>query len=163
MKLHTKSILFVWLLLTNIALSSAQQTLVGYVIKIVDGDTYDILVDKATHRVRMASIDAPERGMPFSKEAKQYLAGMCFNKNIKITFSKRDRSNRIIAFSYLEDGRELSAEMIKAGFAWHYLKYSNDAVFNQLEQRARQNKVGLWFDPYPLAPWDHRKQKRNKI
>lgn len=162
MKLHKKSIILGWLLLVNVALSSAQQTLIGYVVKIVDGDTYDILVGKATYRIRMAGIDAPERGMPFSKDAKQHLAAMCFNKKIKITFDKLDRNNRVIAFSYLEDGRELSYEMIKAGFAWHFLKYSHDAVFNQLEQQARLNKAGLWFDPHPIAPWDYRKQKRNR-
>ena len=52
----------------------------GYVVGIIDGDTYDLLMtDKKTVRVRMNGIDAPEKGMPFYNVSKKYLAQLCFN------------------------------------------------------------------------------------
>ena len=57
----------------------------GKVIAIIDGDTYDVLIhDNKTIRIRMEGIDAPERGMPFFRKSKDYLAKLCFNKNIHI-------------------------------------------------------------------------------
>ena len=47
----------------------------GKVIAIIDGDTYDVLIhDNKTIRIRMEGIDAPERGMPFFRKSKDYLA-----------------------------------------------------------------------------------------
>ena len=58
-----------------------QSEISGKVIKIVDGDTYDILLDNlTTKRIRMEGIDAPERGMPFYKVAKDYLGTLCFGQ-----------------------------------------------------------------------------------
>ena len=53
----------------------------GRVIKIIDGDTYDIiLTGNQTERIRMEGIDAPEKGMPFYQVSKKYLGELCFNK-----------------------------------------------------------------------------------
>jgi endonuclease YncB( thermonuclease family) len=52
----------------------------GKVIAIIDGDTYDLLINgNTTLRVRMEGIDAPEKGMPFYRVSKEYLSGLCFN------------------------------------------------------------------------------------
>ena len=73
-----KVLLFISLFLIGCNLSKIQPTqnmVSGKVIKIVDGDTYDILLnDFSTIRIRMAGIDAPEKGMPFSKLDKEFLS-----------------------------------------------------------------------------------------
>lgn len=136
----------------------------GKVIAILDGDTYDLLLEsKNTIRIRMDGIDAPEKGMPFYKVAKNYLGELCFNKNIRILKTDDDIHGRIVAKSYLDDGRELGQEMIKAGLAWHFKKYSSDKNLAELENQARINKVGLWIDPNPIAPWGIRKLHRKGI
>lgn len=131
----------------------------GLVTHIVDGDTYDILLSGQKTRIRMDGIDAPERGMDFYKQAKNYLGGLCENKEIRVEVTDTDKYGRSIAKSYLPDGRELGLEMVKAGMAWHYKKYSNDATLSQLEQEAKNAGIGLWSINNPEAPWEHRKRR----
>lgn len=40
--------------------AAGQYTLSGKIVKVSDGDTVNILVKQQTHRIRLASIDAPE-------------------------------------------------------------------------------------------------------
>lgn len=135
----------------------------GKVIKIIDGDTYDLLTaDKQTLRVRMEGIDAPEKGMPFYKVSKNYLGSLCFQKNVTIKVIETDVHERLVADTYL-DSIELGQEMLKAGLAWHFKKYSSDETLAQLEKEARNNKIGLWSDPNPIAPWEIRRLHREGI
>jgi len=136
----------------------------GKVIAIIDGDTYDILLDgNKTVRIRMEGIDAPEKGMPFYRVAKKYLGELCFEKNVRLEIHDTDSRGRKIAFTYLDDGRELSHEMIKAGLAWHFTKYNKDKDLANLEVQARVSKTGLWTDESAMPPWDNRRLHRNGI
>ena len=161
-----KVVLFICSLLVgyytkNIAIK--QVSLSGKVIKIVDGDTYDILLDNlTTKRIRMEGIDAPERGMPFYKVAKDYLGSVCFGKVVNIQQTGTDRYGRIIGKSFLADGKELGLLLIEAGYAWHFKKYSSDVKLANAEMEAREKRLGLWIDENPMAPWEWRK-KRKKI
>jgi endonuclease YncB( thermonuclease family) len=136
----------------------------GKVVKVIDGDTFDILIaGNSTIRVRMDAIDAPERGMPFSKKARQYLGDLCLGQMVKVSRAKDDGRGRIISFSYLEDGRELSREMLKAGFAWHFKEYNSDPGLAALEEEARRESRGLWRDKNPMTPWENRRLHRKGI
>jgi endonuclease YncB( thermonuclease family) len=136
----------------------------GKVIAIIDGDTYDILLDgNKTVRIRMEGIDAPEKGMPFYRVAKKYLGELCFEKNVRLEIHDTDSRGRKIAFTYLDDGTEISHEMIKAGLAWHFTKYNKDEDLATLEVQARESKLGLWTDESPMPPWDNRSLHRNGI
>jgi endonuclease YncB( thermonuclease family) len=142
----------------------AGELISGKVVKVLDGDTYDLLLeDMTTVRVRMDGIDAPESGMPFSNKAKQYLGELCKNQTVRISSDNKDRYGRIVSFSYLEDGRELSREMLKAGYAWHYKQYNKDRELAELEKEARAAKRGLWQDKNPMATWEVRKLRRKGI
>lgn len=134
----------------------------GHVVKIIDGDTYDIVLNGKQTRVRMFGIDAPERGMDYFKVAKEYLGELCMNQVIRIEMMNTDRYGRTVAKSFLPDGRELGAEMIKAGMAWHFKRYSDDELLAQLEIKARENRIGLWQVKNPTPPWNYRKRKKEK-
>lgn len=142
--------------------ATALQSPTGRVIKIVDGDTYDILINGKQLRIRMDGIDAPERGQPYSKISKEYLGRLCDGETIRLEIKSKDRFGRTVAKSWVSGNRELGAEMIRAGMAWHFKKYSDDLRLGKLEQQARRERVGLWADPKPIAPWDYRKMKRAK-
>ena len=133
------------------------------VIAIADGDTFSVLQNKTTVRIRVEGIDAPEKGMPYYKVSKQYLAQMCFNKFVTLKVVKIDRYGRTVARAVLPNGKDVSAEMIRAGLAWHYKQYSSDKLLAKLEIAARKNKVGLWKDKKPIAPWEIRKLRRKGI
>jgi endonuclease YncB( thermonuclease family) len=143
---------------------TSDEYVTGRVVKILDGDTYDLLLENnTTIRIRMDGIDAPEKGMPFSKASKRHLGELCQGQTIKVSKSQEDQYGRIVGFSYLEDGRELGHEMLKAGLAWHYKQYNSDPELATLENEARQAQIGLWKDKNPMAPWENRKLHRQGI
>lgn len=158
-----KLMLFFFLLLFNKPGSFQHSTVydkeqTGKVIKIVDGDTFDMLTEeKSTLRVRMNGIDCPERKQAFYQNAKNALAGFIFNKEVKLFITGRDRNKRIIATVYC-NGTNINLAMIQNGYAWHYKKYSADTVYAKAEQQARIAKKGLWRMDHPIAPWDYRKK-----
>ncbi|MEP3482761.1 MAG: thermonuclease family protein [Fuerstiella sp.] len=98
----------------------------GKVIKIVDGDTIDILTaDHKTLRLRLNGIDTPENGQPFGKNAKQYLSQTIGGKLVRIVKHDVDRYDRTIADIYLpvSDPRVnlpdefINRELVKRGLA----------------------------------------------
>lgn len=127
----------------------------GVVKSVSDGDTYNILIDGETmpRRVRMVAIDAPEKGQDFSRRSRQYLDSMIWRKSVTLYVREIDSYGRLLAFTYLPDGREMSQEMLKAGMAWHYRHYDNEAIYDSLEQSARIKKLGLWALDHPVEPW----------
>lgn len=131
------------------------------VIRIMDGDTMEVLYQNTPVKIRLAHIDCPEkrRSQPFGNNAKQALSDLCFGQSVTIYGHKYDRYKRLIAVVKNQKKQILNQEMIRQGMAWHYKKYSTDAAYAQLEIMARKNKVGLWHDANPIAPWDWRKPK----
>ncbi len=143
------------------AVTTGEPLITGKVVKIVDGDTYDILLpNNTTLRIRMEGIDAPERGMPFYKVSKDYLGKLCFSQTVRIEKSSIDRYGRTLAKTYDSNGDELGLLMIRAGYAWHFKKYSSDSQLANAEIEARTSKAGLWIDDLPVAPWYWRTKKR---
>jgi len=142
----------------------ADKEITGKVVHIVDGDTYDLLTSKNQKiRVRLEGIDAPERGMPYYKVSKNYLGQLCMNQKIKFIQTGIDRYKRALGFSYLPNNREIGAEMLQAGMAWHYKRYNQNPALSNLEKEARKARRGLWQDINPTPPWEKRKQQRNGV
>jgi endonuclease YncB( thermonuclease family) len=130
------------------------------VIRIIDGDTLEVMYGELPVMIRLAHIDCPEKrgSQPFGKQAKQTLSDLCFDKEIKIHFSgDKDRNGRYVCEIFNLDGLNLNKEMVIRGMAWHYKKYSSDSTYAELENQARKNKIGLWKDPNPIPPWEWRK------
>jgi hypothetical protein len=71
------------LLLTCVPLT-APADLEGKVVRIADGDMLTVLVDKQQVRVRLSSIDAPEKGQDFSQWTHRALADLVFGNEVKI-------------------------------------------------------------------------------
>ena len=58
----------------------------GKVIKITDGDTVPVLdAEETTHKIRLAGIDAPERGQPYGKAAGNFYLNKSTNKTFAWT------------------------------------------------------------------------------
>jgi endonuclease YncB( thermonuclease family) len=51
-------------------------------------------------------------------------------------------------------------ELVGAGLAWHYKKYSSDQKLADLGAQARKGRVGLWSDQGAVAPWEYRRRNR---
>lgn len=135
----------------------------GKVIKVSDGDTITILLKgNKQKKLRLADVDCPENGQAFGKNAKQFTSGQVFGKTVKFTETSTDRYGRSIAKVYYDKDKYLSKELIKAGMGWWYFSYSKDNSLGKLQEKAQQNKMGLWQDVHAMAPWDYRKMKREQ-
>jgi micrococcal nuclease len=98
--------------------------------------------------IRIAGIDCPHRPQPFATEAKAFV-GTLVNKHIlRVKPVGHDRHRRIWANVFLPDGRSLSYEMVKSGWA-HASATAVDERLAELEQEARRTKLGLWDDSRP--------------
>lgn len=148
------------------------------VIWVTDGDTIWILHNGKKEKIRLAEIDCPEKDQAFGMDAKQFTFNLIFKNEIQVieksqipyrnsNFIKnitqdefKDSEGRTVGEIILSDGRNLNRELIKAGLAWWYQRYSNNPSLGKLEEEARKSKRGLWVDPHPTPPWEFRLQKR---
>jgi len=128
------------------------------VTHVADGDTLDITANGQTYTIRLDGIDAPEGGQAFGREARVHLRVLAFSKPATATVLDRDRYGRVVA-RVIVAGRDLSEEMVKAGLAWHFARYSADRRLAALEQEARQQRRGLWADRSAVPPWQYRSDR----
>ena len=135
------------------------------IVGVSDGDTLTALDEsKRQVKVRLAGIDAPERGQDFSNRAKQNLSRMVFGKQVTLEGEKIDRYGRRVA-KVIVAGVDANLEQVKAGLAWHYKQYANEQTardrreYAAAEIEARKAERGIWSIPSPVAPWDFRAGK----
>lgn len=135
----------------------------GRVVRVLDGDTIDLeLPDRSRLRVRLAGIDAPERGQPFSKVATDQLARWLLEREVRVTWVDQQPARgrapgRVIGEVWLGE-RLINQEMVGQGLAWAYDAFLRDPGLCAVEQRAREERRGLWRAPRRewIPPWVHR-------
>jgi micrococcal nuclease len=145
------------------SLAQAGTDLAGRVVRVLDGDTV-VLLDRgmAQHKIRLAGIDAPETGQEFGTRAKQHL-DLVGGNEITVAWQKRDKYGRIVG-KLVYDGIDVNLAMVRSGFAWWYRTYAGEQSsvdrlqYAAAQERAQTEKIGLWTDKAPLAPWEWRHQ-----
>ena len=157
-------LLLSFLLIFSVCTANASKILQGKVVSVADGDTITVLdAEKTQHKIRLQGIDAPEKAQAFGAKSKQALYEMVHGKTVQVSFEKSDKYGRILG-KVLLDGQDICHQQIKAGLAWHYKKYQNQQpladrdAYSASETAAKNEKLGLWSDPRPVAPWDFRKR-----
>lgn len=127
----------------------------GKVIAVKNGDTIEILYDRKALRFRLAHIDCPEirKSQPFGRAATQKASDLCFGQEVRVLHEgKFDRYGSLIAEIINAENQNVNKEMMRAGLAWHYVKYSSDNDYVNLEIGARKNKMGIWAEDNPTPP-----------
>lgn len=144
------------------AVALAQQSqFSGKVVRVSDGDTITVLYGTRQIRIRLHGIDCPEMGQDFSRRAKQAVSDAVFSKTVTIVDHGTDRYGRTIGEVLTPAGENLNAALVRDGLCWWYERYApNDHTLRQYEQRAKADRIGLWSQPEPIAPWDWRGGKR---
>lgn len=114
----------------------------GKVVSITDGDTIKVLKDGKQFKIRLASIDCPEKGQSYGLAATKYTANLVAGKVVKIWTTDTDRYGRTVAFVFVGD-KNLNKELLSVGLAWHYQKYSRGPELAKLEFEARAKKIRI--------------------
>jgi endonuclease YncB( thermonuclease family) len=122
----------------------------AHVIGIVDGDTLDVLRANRhrTIRIRLDGIDAPERGEAFTQQAKNLTRVLAFDHDVIVVGKELDRYGRLVARVRL-GRKDLSVEIVAAGLACHFLRYSADPVLARAEADAKSAGRGFWAPGVP--------------
>lgn len=98
------------------------------VVRVVDGDTVDVLVDLGFHisiemKLRLQGINAPELKEEAGKTSRDYLFNRLYNKSvtIKTVKDRQEKYGRYLA-TILLDGQDINEELVTNGYAKEYMK-----------------------------------------
>lgn len=103
----------------------------------IDGDT--IVIDRL--HIRLAGIDAPELDHPWGQQSKWALVKLCKDQIVTARIKPEMSYDRLVAECFLPDGRDLAAELVKAGLALDWPKFSGGKYRHLEVVDARQK---LW-------------------
>lgn len=141
-----RAVMFSVALLACAPAAFAETSTVAGQARVIDGYTLSV----AGVRIRLEGIDAPElaqqcmhAGRPWSagKIARQRLARLVADHTVTCRAFGKDGYGRLIARCQAA-GRDLGGELVRAGLAWAFVKYSTTFVAE--EQVARLSSVGIW-------------------
>ena len=143
----------------------AEETLLGTVISVYDGDTMTMTAEKngetQKFKVRFFGIDAPEKEQQYGTDSRDALRSKILDKKVKVEVISVDRYNRSVGKIYC-DGNYINLQMVSEGNAWYYPDYAaHETDLERAQQEAQRAKRGLWKDPAAQPPWMYRKENRN--
>jgi endonuclease YncB( thermonuclease family) len=138
------------------------QTLTGKVTYVSDGDTIHIVSNNQKYKIRFYGIDTPEKSQSFGLEAKEFTYNKIFGKTAEIEIKDTDRYGRKVGIVHYDHGKDLNFELVQNGYAWWYEQYAkNNQQLKMAQDYAERNKLGLWAQSNPIAPWDYRKGNKS--
>lgn len=132
---------------------------VGTVVRVIDGDTYIILINNTETKVRLIGVDTPESAAPESYRKDNTEEGGEVSEIVKdkireddilyieYDVQKTDNYGRTLAYLYFPDGTMIQEWLLENGYANiatypPNVKYADR--FKELAQTAAENKTGLW-------------------
>ena len=127
---------------------------VAPVVRVVDGDTIEVLLDGRREDVRYIGVDTPETVKPetpvqcFGRRASDFNHALVEHRRVRLAFGveRRDVYGRLLAYVYLGD-RFVNASLLRMGLARTLTIPPNDRFagrFKWLEMRAARAGRGLW-------------------
>ena len=105
----------------------------GRVVRVLDGDTIDVMLSQHPVRVRLVNIDAPEKKQDYGRWSEKIMKSLIAGKTVTVTYFQRDRYGRILGQVYAPDGMNVNHFMVRAGAAWVYEQYNTDPVLPVLQ------------------------------
>ncbi len=121
--------------------------------RVFDGDTLALANGR---RVRLLGINTPEIGRdgepsePYSEDAKALLArlaGPGMSVRLRLDKERFDRYGRLLAHVFADDGSNVQARLLDAGYATTLVVPPNEwsvDCYAAVEARARQKRAGIW-------------------
>ncbi len=121
-----------------------------------DGDTLQMTDGR---RVRLRSIDAPEKDRCMATEAQKFLESHALNRHLRLKESMTDSYGRVLAIAIVEDlpawigymtksfDPLLNRVMVQSGLARHFSSGSNyDTLLGSTSNKAKNSSLGIYSD-----------------
>ena len=135
--------------------------LTGPVVRVIDGDTFQVKLGDRTELVRYIGINAPEINHPSRGEEPGGREAAAVNRRLvqgrrvqlELDVEERDAYGRLLAYAYVGD-LMVNAELVRRGYAQVMTIPPNvrhQDLFVKLEREAREQMRGLWAEPASFA------------
>ena len=138
-------------------------------IRWVDGDTFDFRPPHgAKVRVRLMGYDAPERGQPWSRVARDRLQAHT-QAGARCECKSKDRYGRSLCHVFTVRGEPLALLMLAEGLGCIDPRFeaqerpADRALARAAQERARRMRLGLWSEPAPLCGFEYRRLRRQAV
>lgn len=146
--------------------ASQHAVVTGTVVRVLDGDSLSVRAGNADMEVRLADVDAPEKGQPYADQARRSLSGLLQRRAVTLEVLDVDQYQRKVArVRRVSDGLDINAEVVRRGNAWVYRRYLRDQDLLAIEQSAKDSRAGLWALPEEqrIPPWRYRALERRQL
>ena len=95
------------------------QDILCHVVGVTDGDTLTCLTaDQQQIKTRLARIDAPEKRQPYGERSRQSLAGMVFDRDVRLDVLTTDRYGRVTLKAYASTTRYWQLATVDSSTTW---------------------------------------------
>lgn len=133
----------------------------GKVRQVFNGDRIAVEIDGAGSKPRMlriAGIACPGKGHPRREESRLLTEKLLLGKTVTFLILQNESSKVPLAYEDspgirvglpTDFAHNTAAELIKAGLAWHYTRYSADPELAAIEAEARKARRGIWSETNP--------------
>ena len=137
----------------------AREPLTGRVVRVMDGDTIAVRVDKRVLTVRYIGTNTRDARMPADSldagptEAAEFNRALVLGQTVRLEMDaqEKDAQGRLLAYVYVGD-LMVNAELVANGYAEVVITKPNvlhEELLQHLQRQARLLKVGRWRDsPY---------------
>lgn len=118
-------------------------------VRVIDGDTIEVVVNGETRRVRYIGMDTPEREDDFFAEATNANAQLVTGETLTLVkdVSETDRYDRLLRYVFVGENIFVNYELVKQGYA-QIVTYPPDVAceefFREAQTNAREHELGLW-------------------
>ena len=115
------------------------QVFSGKVIAIRSGCEIEINVGGFTHRVSLSEVTCPQPNDDLARDARRFSTRMVFTRQVRLIAHERLGALEFRGAVLDESDQVLNEALVSAGLAW-----SAAPRYHAAEQRARQQKMGMW-------------------
>ena len=88
---------------------------------VIDGD----MIVTGKQHIRFAAIEAPELNNPYGKKARWAPVELCKGQTVTAYLTGETSNDRVVAKCFLDDSRDLAAEMVKLELALEIPHFPN--------------------------------------
>lgn len=151
------------LLLLFAVSGTAQMTVTGEVVEVVDGKTVVILIATGKVKAELQYIDVPAAGQQLHETVTSHLRSMLVGK--VVTYRAQTIFKDRTIGRMLLNGVDVSQQLLRDGAAWHLpsrtsgQEKSEVAVYQSTESDARNEKRGVWSIAGLKPSWEVRAEK----
>ena len=116
----------------------------GRVVSISESAQVVVLKDGRPESLRLAEVEFPQKGQPNARAARAFANRLALGQDVRVEESRLQGGGRI-GYVTLSSGRNLSAELVKAGLAWPSSQGGRLAPsLAALELNAMSARRGIW-------------------